>query len=460
GAVPASRGLGALGAALVVLPGLTAGLAAVRPSVSISTVYLAYLVVVLALASLGGVVVGVAAALAATVLENYYFVAPIHTLSVNHVDDGVALVGYLAFAVVASMLTTSGVRRSAEARRARAEARVLSQAALAVGTSVGVLEPLLATLLDVLGASGVSLLEASGERRTVVLAVGVPSADLAGAVVVPVDEDHDLALEGVSLSDDDRALVAAFAGRVAVGLAVVETARAGERAVDALARERARGALADAVRATLVREVAAARRELDAAAHAIGAASAAPQRDRLTRLGDSLTHLEHLCAQLDAVRAPDEAAPVVAPVALEDLVAAAVAAVGDDPRVATDVEPGASVVTDREAVSHALAAYLQSSLDAGHRGDPVRVSAARFGARAEIAVVDRVRRAPEDGAVARAVAERLVARVGGETRVEDTPGGGRTAVIELPVEFRPDATGLPDPQGAGGPVGRGAGGAT
>ncbi len=459
GAVSTSRGLGAAGAALVVLPGLTVGLAAVRPSVSISTVFLAYLVVVLALASLGGVVVGVAAALAAAVLENYYFVTPIHTLSVNHVDDAVALVGYLAFAIVASMLTTSVVRRSAEARRARAEARVLSQAALAVGTSVGVLEPLLATLLDVLGASGVSLLEASGEGSRVVLGVGAPSVDLAGAVVVPVDEDHGLALEGVSLNDDDRALVAAFAGRVAVGLAVVETARAEERAVAELARESRRGVLADAVRATLVREVAVARRELDLAADAIGAAPAALQRDRLTRLGHSLTHLEHLCAQLDAVRGLDAAAPVLAPVALEDLVAAAVAAVGDDPRVVTDVEPDAAVVTDRGAVSHALAAYLQSSLDAGGGGESVRVSAACFGARVEIAVVDRVRRALEDGAVARAVAERLVARVGGETRVEDTPGGGRTAVIELPVEFRPDAAGPPaseEPGGPAGPGGRGA----
>ncbi len=431
GALATRRWVAAVAAALVALPALTAGLAAVRAGVSISTVYLAYLVVVLALASLGGVVVGVVAALAASVLENYYFVPPIHTLSVNHVDDAVALAGYLAFAVVASTLTTSVVRRSAEARRARAEARVLSHAALAVGPSVEVLTPLLAALMDALGASAVALLESRQGRGGVIVSVGTPSDDVTGAEVVPVDEDHDLALEGAALSGDDRALVAAFAGRIAVGLAVVEVARTAEAATEALARESRRAALADAVRATLVREVAAARRELDAASGGAGGRAAGIERDRLSRVSEVLAHLEHLCVQLDAVRHPDTMSP--SPATLEELVAAAVRAVGDDRRVMTDVEPGVELVTDRDAVTHTIAAYLQSSLDAADADQRVRVSAARFGPRVEITVVDRVRRAPDDGAVAHAVAERLVALVGGETRVEDTPGGGRTAVIELPT---------------------------
>ncbi len=449
GSVAPARKLVALAAALVVLPGLSAALAAVRSSVSISTVYLAYLVAVLALASLGGVLVGVVAAVGAAVLENYYFVQPIHTLSVNHVDDAVALVGYLAFAIVASMLTTSSVRRSAEARRARAEARVLSQAALAVGTSVEVLEPLLAALADTLGAAAVSLLETHGEGRDVVVRVGAPSGDLTAAVVVPVDEDHDLALEGVSLSGDDRALLGAFAGRIAVGLAVVEAVRSGERAAGALARESRRGALVDAVRATLSREVASLRRELDPGARAIHPAHSSAADPRSTPVEGALTRLEHLCAQLDAVTGFDASATAIAPVALEDLVALAVATVGDDPRVVTDVEPLVTVLTDREAVGRALAAYLQSSLDAGGRDDLVRVSAALCGERVEIAVVDRVRRERGDGDVARAVAAGLVGQVGGETRVEDTPGGGSTAVIELPSAFGPDASGPPDPPGGG-----------
>ncbi|HET8990522.1 MAG TPA: DUF4118 domain-containing protein, partial [Acidimicrobiales bacterium] len=436
-------------AALVVLPGLSAGLAAVRASVSISTVYLAYLVVVLALASLGGVVVGVVAAVGAAVLENYYFVLPIHTLSVNHVDDAVALVGYLAFAIVASMLTTSSVRRSVEARRARAEARVLSQAALAIGTSLEVLEPLLAVLADSLGASAVSLLETHGESSDAVVRVGTPSGDLAGAVVVPVDEDHDLALEGVSLSGDDRALVGAFAGRIAVGLAVVEAVRAGERATEALARESRRGALVDAVRATLTHEVSVLRRELASGAptsHPTPSSSSSPRR---TAVDDTLVRLEHLCAQLDAVSGLDATTPSIAPVALEDLVALAVTMVEGDPRVAIDVEPHVTVLTDRDAVGRALAAYLQSSLDAGGRDELVRVSAARCGERVEIAVVDRVPRERGDFVVARAVAAGLVGPVGGETRVEDTPGGGSTAVIELPSAFGPDASESPDAPASG-----------
>jgi two-component system, OmpR family, sensor histidine kinase KdpD len=459
GTIPARRWVGAAVGALVLLPALTAGFAAVRASVSLSTVYLAYLVVVLALASVGGVVVGAVTALAATTLENYYFIPPVHTFSVNHVDDVVSLVGFLAFAIVGSTLTTSVVRRSAQAGRARAEARVLSQATLAVGTSIDVLEPLLASLLDALGASGVALVTTGDGAPRVATSVGDPISDFAAAEVVPVDADHELALAGVDLSGDDRNLVVAFAGRIAVGLAVVDTARVAERAQEQLAHESRRADLVEAVRGALARDCALARHELDAALD--GAKDAPPrvQRERLERIRRALDGLERLGRELDAADALEHPGPVIFErVTLVDLVSEATQDFSGDERLTVDAQPDVEARTDRRVVTRALATLARSALEASGPGDKVRVSAVRAGAWAEFAVVDRARRAPSEDAVGRYLVESLAAQVAGECRFEDTPGGGRTAVLEVPIEGRPvvarslDASAPADHRGPGAPA--------
>jgi len=65
---------------LFLLPLLTIVMSQIRSSLSPSTVFLVYLVAILALATWAGVIVGVLSALFASALENYYFVKPLHTL--------------------------------------------------------------------------------------------------------------------------------------------------------------------------------------------------------------------------------------------------------------------------------------------------------------------------------------------------------------------------------------------
>ena len=92
---------GFVGAA-VVLPVLTVAMAQVRTSISPSTVFLVYLVAILALSAWAGTIVGLAAALTAAVLENYFFVKPLHTLQIARPDDAVAIVAFLIVAVAAT----------------------------------------------------------------------------------------------------------------------------------------------------------------------------------------------------------------------------------------------------------------------------------------------------------------------------------------------------------------------
>ncbi len=107
------RQLEASALAAVLLTAITVCLTSVRTSVSLSTVFLVFLVVVLALSSWGGALVGVVVAIAASGLENYYFVRPYHTLEVARPDDLVAIVAFLVFAVGASLVMNQFAQRSA-----------------------------------------------------------------------------------------------------------------------------------------------------------------------------------------------------------------------------------------------------------------------------------------------------------------------------------------------------------
>src|ERR1700722_3887337 len=151
------RQLLGLGCGVVLLPLFTWILTAARSSLSLSTDILVYLVIVLGLATLGGVVVGIVAGVAAFTLENYYFTAPLHSFAISRPDDVVSLVAFLVFAIAASISVSRFARRSSEAERARAEAQILASAVATTGTSHDDLLPLLDSLRQVLDASSVAI---------------------------------------------------------------------------------------------------------------------------------------------------------------------------------------------------------------------------------------------------------------------------------------------------------------
>src|ERR1019366_4466963 len=148
------RTLWALGVCALVIPLMTIALTHMRSGASLSTVFLVYLVVVLGVGALGGVVAGITAAVAASALENYYFVPPLHTLQIARPDDAVSVVAFLVFGIGASLAMNEFNRRSAAAIRARAEAALLSEAVATVTSSREDLRPLLDTLRAVFAVDG------------------------------------------------------------------------------------------------------------------------------------------------------------------------------------------------------------------------------------------------------------------------------------------------------------------
>lgn len=97
------------------------GLLHVAGAGSPTTVALAYLLVVLFAASLGTLAAAVVTSLAAMLALNYFFMPPVGTFTIADPHDWVALVAFLAVAVVASQLSASARARAVEADERRQE---------------------------------------------------------------------------------------------------------------------------------------------------------------------------------------------------------------------------------------------------------------------------------------------------------------------------------------------------
>lgn len=120
------RQLSGLALAVVALPLLTLLLDALRDQLDLDGQVLLYLLVVVVVALVGGAVAALISAIAAALLINYFFVEPLHTLTIADPDQAVALVVFVAVAALVSGAVEIAVRRAQAAERARAEAETLT----------------------------------------------------------------------------------------------------------------------------------------------------------------------------------------------------------------------------------------------------------------------------------------------------------------------------------------------
>jgi two-component system sensor histidine kinase KdpD len=101
-------------------PLLTVVLASVRQHVQLSGVLLAFLLLVVSVAIVGGIWPAVATALAAFVVANYYFTPPFYTFTIYETHNLLALVVFVIVAAIVSGLVSLAARRETEATRAAA----------------------------------------------------------------------------------------------------------------------------------------------------------------------------------------------------------------------------------------------------------------------------------------------------------------------------------------------------
>jgi two-component system, OmpR family, sensor histidine kinase KdpD len=176
GAITRRRLVAGLGLAAVLLPTLTAVLAALRPHLALVDDLLFYLVAVLAVTIVGGFWPAVLAAVAAGLLLNWYFTPPVHTWTIDAPENILALLLFVTVAVTVSSVVHLAAQRSALAAERAREASVLLTLARTVLGGDDTPQAVLDHLSAALGVDA-ELRERSGERWVRVAGAPLPRVD-------------------------------------------------------------------------------------------------------------------------------------------------------------------------------------------------------------------------------------------------------------------------------------------
>jgi two-component system, OmpR family, sensor histidine kinase KdpD len=121
---PRERWLG-FGAALVAVAAITGLIGVTHAFVEVANISILYLIVVLVISSRFGRGPAVVASFAAFFAFNWFFVEPVHTLTVAHTEEVIALLVLLLTAVVTGQLAAESRARNRELLRREREAQLL-----------------------------------------------------------------------------------------------------------------------------------------------------------------------------------------------------------------------------------------------------------------------------------------------------------------------------------------------
>jgi two-component system, OmpR family, sensor histidine kinase KdpD len=424
----------------------------------LSSELLLFLTLTVLVALVGGRWPAVASAVIGSVLLNFFFTPPVHTFTIAEPQNAFALLIFVGVAVAVAGVVDLAARRTEEAARSQAEAATLS--ALAGSALRGEDVPaLLERMRSTFGMTAASVLERTDERTAwrVVAAVGQGPAPEPGAcdAEVPLSPLLVVAMRGRPPAADQRRVLQAFAAYLGV---VLERER-----LTAMAQEAQRLEEGNAIRTALLAAVS---HDLRTPLAGIKAAVSSLRQDDvvwteqdqaalLATIEESADRLTALVANLlDMSRLRTGAVePQLRPVSLDEVVPRAVGAFAASGRLEVQVPEWLPLVSADLGLLERVVANLVENA-ARHGGDgPVVVSASALGDRVQLRVADRGRGVPEAdkerifgpfqrlgdapmGAgvgLGLAVARGFTDATGGQLWAEDTPGGGLTMVLSLPV---------------------------
>jgi two-component system sensor histidine kinase KdpD len=461
------RVIAAWAATLVGLPLLMLATVPFRDHIALSTELLLALSLVLALAALGGKAVAAVAAVASSLLVNWYYVPPYGTLTIAEGENLTALLIFVAVAVAVGTLVDVAAQNALEARRARLEAEALARSTTSLAADPDPLPRRVEQLRETFGLDGVRIAGTDPRGAVTIAAAGVltttPVASLQLSTSLQGSPGLHATLEvfGRALSSDDHRLLRVFADQLAVA---IESQRLVAEAAEAAAL-----ADVDALRTALLRSVSHDLRTPLASIKAMISGLRDPamkwtddqlaealatvdiETDRLNKLVGNL---------LDASRLQIGALAVeTRPTIVTEVVDAALNSLDLRPEdVDIDVAPDLpAIVSDPALLERSLANVIENAVRHNPVDQRVRIEAATVGDSVHLRIVDRGHGvATEDRArvttplqrlgddqthdgvgLGLAVSRGFVSAMGGTFALEDTPGGGLTVTIVLPTEGTP-----------------------
>ncbi|MFJ5049361.1 DUF4118 domain-containing protein [Streptomyces sp. NPDC088719] len=418
---------------------------------------LLFLFLTVAAALLGGLRPALASAAVGSMLLNYWFTPPTHTLTVQDPENLVAIVIFFAVAVAVSSVVDLAARRTHQAARLRAESEILSFLAGSVLRGETALDALLERVRETFAMESVALLERSSDVEPWTCAGSVGPAPVTrpddADVDMPVGDNMALALSGRVLPAEDRRVLGAFAAQAAVVLDRQRLVGEAEQARRLAEGNRIRTALLAAVSHDLRTPLASIKAAVSSLRSDDVAWSEEDEAELLEGIEDGADRLDHLVGNLlDMSRLQTgTVTPLIREIDLDEVVPMALGGVPEG-SVDLDIpETLPMVAVDPGLLERVVANIVENAVKYNPGQEPVAVAASALGGRVELRVVDRGRGVPDEAkerifepfqrygdaprgagvglglAVSRGFAEAM----GGTLDAEDTPGGGLTMVLTL-----------------------------
>jgi two-component system sensor histidine kinase KdpD len=451
---------------------LTFLLSSATPEVGLANDMLLFLTLTVASALLGGLYPALASALVGSLLLNWFFTPPVHTLTIADPENIVAIAIFVGVAVSVASVVDLAARRTHQAARLRAESEILSFLAGSVLRGETSLEALLERVRETFGMESVALLErvsdvdpwtCAGSVGTRTVVERPEDAD----VDMPVGDHMALALSGRVLPAEDRRVLAAFAAQAAVVLDRQRLQSAADQSHALAEGNRIRTALLAAVSHDLRTPLAGIKAAVSSLRSQDVEWSEDDQAELLEGIEEGADRLDHLVGNLlDMSRLQTgTVTPLIREIDLDEVVPMALGGVPED-SVELDIpETLPMVAVDPGLLERAVANLVENAVKYSPTDEPVLVSASAMADRVEVRVVDRGPGVPDEAkdrifepfqrygdaprgagvglglAVARGFAETM----GGTIAAEDTPGGGLTMVLTVPAapDLQPAPADLP-----------------
>jgi two-component system sensor histidine kinase KdpD len=440
-------------------------LVATRESHDIPLDMLAFLALTVGCALVGGLPPALFCAVASSLALNFFFTEPIHTFTIADPQHAAVLVVFVLVAAAVASAVHLSARRTAEAVAAERESRVLAQLAHSLLGATDQLPTLLDQARNTFGMQSAAIVRRGSVREPwdVLASTGRFEVNqVRGASVrAPVDDRTELVLCGPVIEADEGRLVSAFAMHASAILSRDELVQQARAATSLAKDSRTRTALLAAVSHDLRTPLA-----------SIKAAASSLRQDDITfSPSDQSELLESIEASADRLNAmvgnlldmsrlqTGSVTTHLQDLHLLDVLKPSISALGDQGRrVRTRFSDDLPLFrADAGLLDRVLANVLENALKHSPGRQEVVVSGSVIGDRIQLRVVDRGIGVPESskeqifapfqrfGDTARgdgvglglAVARGLTEAMDGTLTAEDTPGGGLTIVIDLPLTRNP-----------------------
>ena len=420
------------------------------------------LLAVTAVSAVGGAGAGAFAAVSAFLLANWCFIPPVHQLSISNSEDALSLTAFLVVAVVIGFYVSVSARRSAEAVRARADASALASLAGTAATLDNPLPALVDRLRVAYGGTGATLFTQVGDVSLVLASAGLeaPSEPGGAQLLLPVGDDARLAVAGTGLRGVDPEVTSAFLDQLAVAVDRQRLRAAEEEARTAAAANELRTALLAAVSHDLRTPLATVKAASATMAALDGSLDPEVRQELLTTIDQGADRLTALVVNLLGMSRIQAGAVDLdlRPVLVDEVVHRALlstgrTAAGVEVELPDDLPPA---LADGALLEQVVGNLTDNAVKWSPQGRTVRIDAAVAGDRLRLRVVDHgpgIPSADRDRVLqpfqrvqdhsgrdqvagtglGLAVASGFCRLMDVGLLFEDTPGGGTTATVVLPV---------------------------